>query len=99
MKRTEIYRLPPKLKLRGTEEERIIGLEVNDFLRENYIELGTNNPRRYLHEENGSLILIIYGEDVCHDKIVEIQIAPKKTAVPKELSDLLTSKRFKRVQK
>ena len=95
MKRREVYKLPPKLK--GTEEERIINREVNDFLRRNYLELETNHSMQYLHGENGSLLLITYGEDVCHDEIIDIQITSKKTAVPKELSDLLTSKGFIRV--
>jgi len=99
MKRTEIYRLPPKLELKGAEEERILRKEVNDFLRKNYIDLETINPMKYLHEENGSLMLIEYGEDDCHHKAVRIQITSKHVETPKELSDLLVSKGFVRVQK
>ncbi|MDD5192794.1 MAG: hypothetical protein PHH54_04310 [Candidatus Nanoarchaeia archaeon] len=97
MKRREVYKLPSKLK--GTDEERIIGREVNEFLIRNYLELEPINSMQYLHEEQGSLMVIRYGEDICHDKIVDIQISSKEIKVPKELSDLLTSKGFIKIQK
>ena len=96
MKRTEFYRLLPDLK--GTDEEKEITKGVYRFLKENYCELNTR-PIQYLHIVDNSLILITPGKDICKDRVIEIQIKPKETEVPKELSDLLTSKGFIRVQK
>lgn len=98
MKGNEVYRLPPRF--RETKEERLINNEVGDFLRENYLEMHTTSPQYMISLQTpGSMMLVTHGEDICHDTIVDIQVTPKGAAIPKELTDMLTSKGFVRVKK
>ena len=98
MKGREVYLCPPELQ--GTKEEEIsINKSIRDFLSKNYIELeSTQNSIKCLYNTPESLLLIKYNKNKS-EKIVEIQMIPQKTTIPKELSDLLTSKGFVRIQK
>lgn len=96
-KRTEVYKYNPQ---KDTSEEKKLHIcrEVDAFLRKRYLEI-YSAPYQYLSIENNSSLLICRGEDVCKDMCVAIQIMPQEAEVPKELSDLLKSKDFVRIQK